>query len=382
MKVIKQNILLNNRKKQRLDIKNLHDFNKALKVAGYDLSNLEENISKEKISEIFNVDKTIVDKIYLAINDDKITYRAENINGFIDYIEKIHIFETKHNKLCEEISKINELHIDRIEYERAPLYQENVEEILRIIDNIKDKISCKMTQEEILKIDKLEREIDKQYIYSKDIELLKKMIDFRKQSIDEKYDLDTRVKTISINIPKVLTDKYVPAKLGTIEYYQHLTSNIPRMQRLIDNVYKYIVILDKENRICAINQSETLQDTINIAYATFNNKQFKAVSGSNDIEGYCAALDMDKQEFESCKVNKLGKLGIGYNRINDSEKKIFEEINKQIIDGVIEDKGDLTLYSKWQPCSSCYYVISQFSKKYPNINITVKYNKTYGEGSS
>ena len=83
--------------------------------------------------------------------------------------------------------------------------------------------------------------------------------------------------------------------------------------------------------------------------------------------------------FESCKVNKLGKLGIGYNRVNDSEKKIFEYINKKIEDKELNPEGNLTLYTKWQPCPSCYYVISQFINKYPKIDIKVKYYKEYGE---
>ena len=78
-------------------------------------------------------------------------------------------------------------------------------------------------------------------------------------------------------------------------------------------------------------------------------------------------------------MNKLGKLGIGYRRVNDSEKKIFEEIHKQIKNKVLKDKGEIILYSKWQPCQSCYYVISQFCALYPNVKVKVKYDKKYGE---
>ena len=83
--------------------------------------------------------------------------------------------------------------------------------------------------------------------------------------------------------------------------------------------------------------------------------------------------------FKSSKVNNKGKLGIGYNRINDSEKKILEEIHRQIKEKLISDKGTITLYSKWEPCPSCYLVIDQFLKKHPNINIEVRYIKKYGE---
>ena len=130
------------------------------------------------------------------------------------------------------------------------------------------------------------------------------------------------------------------------------------------------------------NHLKALQDSINIAVAMYDNKEFKAISGSNDIEDYCKAPPFKEAIFKSSKVNKLGKLGIGYNRVNDSEKKILEEIHKQIEEKELNDYGKLTLYSKWEPCPSCYFVISQFCEKHPKISVEVKYNKKYGEGVS
>ena len=92
---------------------------------------------------------------------------------------------------------------------------------------------------------------------------------------------------------------------------------------------------------------------------------------------YCTVVPMDKSAFISRKVNKLGELGVGYNRVNDSEKKILEEINKQIENGKLKDEANLILYSKFEPCPSCYYVISQFMNKYPKIKIHVKYKEKY-----
>ncbi|MBM6839764.1 hypothetical protein H9X77_16505, partial [Clostridium saudiense] len=108
-------------------------------------------------------------------------------------------------------------------------------------------------------------------------------------------------------------------------------------------------------------------------------KEFKAISGKNNVRGYCIAPNLGEAAFEACKVNKLGKIGIGYKRVNDSEKKILEEIHRQIESKVLKDEGELILYSKWQPCPSCYYVISQFCNMYPNIKLKVKYHKKYGE---
>ena len=151
------------------------------------------------------------------------------------------------------------------------------------------------------------------------------------------------------------------------------------MQRLIKNMNKYIKVDEKEKTTFKIDQSKTLQDSINIAVAIYDNKEFKAISGSNNITNYCIAPSQGTAVFKSSKVNKLGKLGIGYNRVNDSEKKIFEEIHKQIEEKVLKNEGNLILYSKWEPCPSCYFVISQFCRQHPNIKIQVKYSKKYGE---
>ena len=90
------------------------------------------------------------------------------------------------------------------------------------------------------------------------------------------------------------------------------------------------------------------------------NKEFRAVSGSNDVFDYCKVVSVNEAAFESCKVNKLGELGVGYNRINDSEKKILEEINSKIEKKEVSDEGDLILYTKGQPFPSSYYLIIQF----------------------
>ncbi|WP_042276320.1 deaminase domain-containing protein [[Clostridium] dakarense] len=195
----------------------------------------------------------------------------------------------------------------------------------------------------------------------------------------EVYNNDTKTKIISIEISDEINCEYIPAKLGSIEYHNHIKNNIPRMKRLRKNIDKYMVVNEDEDQTFNINQTKTLQDTINIAVAIYDNKEFKAISGSNDVVEFCTAPKDRDAIFKSSKVNKLGKLGIGYNRVNDSEKKIFEEIHNQIESGKIKNHGNLTLYSKWEPCPSCYYVISQFCEKYQNINVQIKYSKEYGE---
>lgn len=365
--------------KERLKINNIDDFRKALIKEGYKIDELDKEKFKRQITKIFKVNNNIVEKLHNFIEESNITYRAKNIKDFIDYIEKIIAFEKSHNKLWEKIRDIKKLSIHRIEYEREGEIKEDIHHIIDVIEEMKSHISKVISEEELGKLESLEKELDKEYIYTKDIELLKKMILHRKEDVKQVYDKESKINTISIDIPKKINDNYIPVKIGSIEYHNHLKSNIPRIKRLIKNMNKYMITHGKEEDTYIIDQSKTLQDSINIAVAIYDNKEFKAISGSNDIDSYCKAPKEDKAAFKSIKVNRLGKLGIGYNRVNDSEKKILEEIHRQIESKELKDQGNLILYSKWEPCPSCYYVISQFSKRHPNINVQIKYGKRYGE---
>ena len=363
-----------NRKKQRLKINSLDDFNKALIEEGYEEIGYEENKFKEYIIKTFKLDNCVIDSMYKCLNNSEVTYRADNIKNFIEYMENIKLFKYEHNSLIEEIKNISKLNIDRVEYERVISTQDNVNHMINDIEKIKKSVSKKVNPKDISILDDIEKELDKDYIYTRDIELLKKIVGNKIKS--ESYNHKTKVKTICIEVPNDITLEYIPAKLGSIEYHNHIKNNIPRIKRLRKNIKKYMVV--NKDKSVNINQTELLQDTINIAVAVYDNKEFKAVSGSNDIDKFCTSPHENDATFISSKVNKLGQLGIGYNRVNDSEKKIFEEIHKQIELGKIKDYGNLELYSKWEPCPSCYYVISQFCKKHPNINVQVKYSKEYG----
>lgn len=374
-----RNILLKKRKKERIKINNINDFKDALKNEGYKINELDEEKFKEIITKIFNVDNSVTERLHIDIKETNITYRANDIRDFMSYIEKIMLFEKEHNKLCEKISGVKKLNIDRVEYERAPSSQDNVEDIIKAIEEIKGYISETITEEEKTKLEDLEKELDNDYLYAKDIELLKKMVLVRNKDVKEKYNTETKTKTILIEIPQQINHNYIKPQKGSVEYHEHLSNNIPRLQRLTKNINKYMKACKIEKETFSIDQSIALQDSINIAVATYDNKEFKAISGKNDISGYCIAPPKELAVFKSSKVNKLGKLGIGYDRVNDSEKKIFEEIHKQIEAKVLKNEGNLILYSKWEPCPSCYYVISQFCKKYPNIKVQVKYTKKYAQ---
>lgn len=374
--MIERNNKVKSIKKDRIKIRTMKDFNKALQTENYNFNVLTEEEFKEKIINELNVNNKICEEMYRTLKKGNIAYKVNGIIDFIDYIESIIIFEDEHSKLCEKISKIKTLIIDRVEYERILTTQDDVDHILKIIEETKKSISIKINEEGKVKLESLEDEIDRDYVYAKDIELLKRMIICNNKNIKEEYDENSQTKTLFIEIPQNIDFDYIKSEKGTVEYYKHIKTYIPRMKRLIKNLDKYII---KYNNTYKINQSTAIQDSVNMAIAIYGGKEFRAVSGKNDIENSCTLIPLGKEYFKSCKVNKLGKLGIGYNRINDSEKKILEKIHKLINDGSLSDEGELILYSKWEPCPSCYYVISQFIKKYPKIDLKVMYYKEYGE---
>ena len=370
---------LTKQKKERIKINDISDFMKVLENEGFFIKESNTRKFYNEVGDVLKLEEKIVEKLEECLNDHETTYVVNDLRGFIDYIEKIVEIKEYNEKLYNNIRYIKNLHIHRIEYEREISCQENVDDIIKDIKNIEGKVCKNINPKEISKLDKIENEISRDHLYAKDIELLKKIISIKNNNVLENYDEAAKRKTISIQMPKEIDLEYIKVKKGSVEYHQHIKSNIPRMKRLIDNINKYIEYDKNDVTTCTINHSSALQDSINIAVAVFNNQEFKAISGKNNIKGYCIAPMKSEEEFCACKVNKLGKLGIGYKRVNDSEKKIFEEINKQIKEKKIKDEGNLVLYSKWEPCLSCYYVISQFCKKYPKINVQVKYNKKYGE---
>ena len=375
--MIERNNKIKSIKKDRIKISSIKDFNKMLQKEDYNVGLLSEIEFKKEIINEFNINNKIYEEIYKILDKGNITYKVRGVKEFIDYIECEIIFEDEHNKLCEKINKIKTLIIDRVEYERILTTQDDVEHILKIIEETKKSISTKINEEGKIKLEALEDEINRDYVYAKDIELLKRMIICNNKNVKEEYDEKSQTKTLFIEIPQKIGFDYVKAEKGTVEYHQHIKSYIPRMRRLIKNLDKYII--ESNNNTNKINQSSAIQDSVNMAVVLYNGKEFRAVSGKNDIENSCTLIPPGQECFESCKVNKLGKLGIGYNRINDSEKKILEKIHSLISDGSLIDEGQLILYSKWEPCPSCYYVISQFIKKYPKINLKVMYYKEYGE---
>ncbi|MGL5417597.1 MAG: deaminase domain-containing protein [Clostridium sp.] len=355
---------------KRIDISSIEDLKNILLTLGY---NFKSESFLEELKVEFKLSMECLKKIE-ALDEEKIVYRAKSIDDFILYMELLVSFDAEIRELEKALEGISELYISRTEYDRGRGLRERKESIdkdlcLDKIQWIKKNIEILEQDDYIEKIDGIYAEIEEENLFSKDIELLKKII--LNDSLIEDYNEEEMIKTFYIKLDGVNKD-YIKVKKGGLEYYEHLKIDVWRFRRLIKNLYKY---LEKRAEKYYINQSNTIGDTVNIALAFFYGKEYRAISGGNNIESYCIA-PMDER-FKSFKVNKRGEIGIGYNRFNDSEKKIFEEINNQIEEGVVGRKGEVILYTKLELCPSCYYVMAQFKEKYPNIDIKINYGKKY-----
>lgn len=363
------------KKSQRIKITTTSDLKAVLKNSNLEIDNTNNTISE--FANIFKLTESIKNRINDSLNND-VCYVCNSIEEFIDYFYCLEEIDKYNIQLYETIKHINKLIIYRTEFERIITIKEDTEEIKKSISNIINNHTYKISDDELSKIDILETEINDSYLFAKDIELLKKIIMTNGELIKNDYNKEKQCRTVELIIPKSINLDYITVKKGSIEYYEHIKNNIPRMKRLISNLHKYLVPINDSKTDFLIEHSLSLQDSINIAVATFNGTTYKAISGKVDIDNYCVSPKLNNQIFAACQVNKLGLLGIGYRRVNDSEKKIFETIANDINLGSTSNKGNLTLFTKWEPCQSCYYVIYQFLNMYPNINVKIKYDKKYG----
>ncbi|WP_297638269.1 deaminase domain-containing protein [uncultured Clostridium sp.] len=355
---------------KRIDIGNIEDLKKVLFILGY---NFNEECFLDELKEEFNLSNECIEKIE-SLDKEGVVYRAKSIEDFILYMELLVSFDSKIKELEKELDRVNELYIFRVEYDRERGLRERKESIdkdlcLEKIQWIKRNIGILEHDDYIEKIEEIYDEIEEGNLFSKDIELLKKLI--LNDSLIEDYDEEEMIKTFYIKLDGV-NKNYIKVKKGGLEYYEHLKKDILRVKRLIKNLSKYLEIRDEKYYL---NQSNTVQDAVNIASASFNGVDYKAISGGINLKKYCMAPK--EESFKSFKVNKLGEIGIGYNRFNDSEKKIFEKIDDQIEKGLVKSSGEVILYTKLEPCPSCYYVMAQFKEKYPNIDIKINYGKKY-----
>ena len=97
--MIKRNSKLKNRKRERIKINNINDLKEALKKEGYNINECDKQKFKEEIASIFGKDNSVTERLFTCLRKRQVTYKVEDVRDFIDYIEKMILFENVHNIL-------------------------------------------------------------------------------------------------------------------------------------------------------------------------------------------------------------------------------------------------------------------------------------------
>ena len=156
------------RKKLRINIKTIDELEKAMKNEGYDVAsfgNLNVEEFKSEICNLVNIKPNVAEHIYFNMSqcEREISYRSNNVQDFLDYMEKITEIKEYEKILWKKIRKVDKIHIDRIEYDRKPSIQEDVEHMINAIKNVKNTICGKIDEYEKLRLYELETGIDENY---------------------------------------------------------------------------------------------------------------------------------------------------------------------------------------------------------------------------
>lgn len=141
--------------------------------------------------------------------------------------------------------------------------------------------------------------------------------------------------------------------------------------RLIKSFTIYLLkknMPERITRIDIIRQELGVSAKKNIAVADFqignDSGELIAVSGESTRPGTVGLPD--KPLFKTFEVPP------GHSRAYDTEYKILEEVALRYFQ-TPEVQGNINLWTEREPCASCYYVIEQFRRRFPNITLTVNH---------
>lgn len=157
------------------------------------------------------------------------------------------------------------------------------------------------------------------------------------------------------------------AKNKALRVLQNNPSNSNNQDKILDTLSKYAVndntilpsyYVSKDNTIFFTEEKKA-----NIYREEMEN--LKNVLERTNIR---TSLKKELKEFISNKNP--------YDRRNDSESKMLNAFLSDKMNAEIN--GEITIFTQYSPCLSCEKQISYFSKKYPQLDITVVFTKEYG----
>ncbi|WP_082337751.1 deaminase domain-containing protein [Lysinibacillus sp. FJAT-14745] len=114
----------------------------------------------------------------------------------------------------------------------------------------------------------------------------------------------------------------------------------------------------------------------NVAVADVNipglKPEFKAHSRIHKENEGGFSYVVGEGKFPAKSVNQKGETDVpgAFLRVNDTERKILEDISRQLGDDKTV-KGTIDLFTELPACGSCTDIILRFRKEYPNIKLNV-----------
>ena len=142
--------------------------------------------------------------------------------------------------------------------------------------------------------------------------------------------------------------------------------------------------------------SSKIKSRVNFGYADVSiegieKTEFYAHSAVDDLTGFKNRYNVseaviermsdisivpDKKIFDTLEVNRKNIIGGegAWDRIVDSEAKILHEIAEKLGEN-FKASGKIKLFTDYDCCPSCKYVIEQFKKRYPQTEVEVVYRK-------
>ena len=140
--------------------------------------------------------------------------------------------------------------------------------------------------------------------------------------------------------------------------------------------------------------SSKIKSRVNFGYADVSiegieKTEFYAHSAVDDLTGFKNRYNVseaviermsdisivpDKKIFDTLEVNRKNIVGGegAWDRIVDSEAKILHEIAEKLGEN-FKASGKIKLFTDYDCCPSCKYVIEQFKERYPQIEVEVEY---------
>lgn len=89
---------------------------------------------------------------------------------------------------------------------------------------------------------------------------------------------------------------------------------------------------------------------------------------------YVLVPSKHKRRFNSIITNREREFGKGHRRVIDTEYKLLEKLASTI---QTNEVGHINLFTYYEPCLSCDYVIIQFQKCYPRISMSIYFEEEY-----